>query len=49
MTHEIIDSKNAYVEQIKNVLSSTESARFAVEYFFLSGFTSLADELEHIT
>lgn len=44
--HDIIDNRNEkLVNHINRILSSTESARFAVGYFFLSGFTSIAKEL----
>lgn len=46
MAHDIIDNRNEKLaDHIKRILSSTESARFAVGYFFLSGFTSIEKEL----
>src|SRR2546423_11060241 len=50
MPHDIIDNRKdrLLVDQIKIILGSTEAARFAVGYFFLSGFTPLADQLEHV-
>jgi hypothetical protein len=50
MPHDIIDNRKErlLVDQIKIILGSTEAARFAVGYFFLSGFTPLADQLEHV-
>src|SRR3984893_1048730 len=51
MTHDIIDNRRKdrlLVDQIKTILGSTDAARFAVGYFFLSGFTPLADQLEHV-
>src|ERR1017187_3553353 len=50
MPHDIIDNRKErlLVDQIKTILGSTEAARFAVGYFFLSGFTPLADQLEHV-
>ena len=46
-THDIIDNrKEILVDHINRILSSTEAARFAVGYFFLSGLTSIA-EREH--
>src|SRR5271157_5120197 len=43
-THDIIDNRNEkLVDHIKRILSSTERARFAVGYFFLSGLTAIAD------
>ncbi|MBM4044236.1 MAG: helicase [Planctomycetes bacterium] len=45
-THDIIDNRNEkLVDHIRRILGSTESARFAVGYFFLSGLTSIADKL----
>jgi hypothetical protein len=39
-THDIIDNRNQLlIDNIRRILSSTEAARFAVGYFFLSGFT----------
>ncbi len=39
-THDIIDNrKEKLVDHINHILSSTEAARFAVGYFFLSGLT----------
>jgi hypothetical protein len=36
-THDIIDNRNErLVDHIDRILASTESARFAVGYFFLS-------------
>lgn len=45
-THDIIDNRNEkLVDHINRILSSSEAARFAVGYFFLSGFTSIAHRL----
>lgn len=44
--HDIIDNrKEKLVAHINRILSSTESARFAVGYFFLSGLESIAHRL----
>jgi superfamily II DNA or RNA helicase len=44
--HDIIDNRNEkLVDHINRILSSTEAARFAVGYFFLSGFASIAEKL----
>ena len=44
--HDIIDNrKEKLVDHINRILSSTESARFAVGYFFLSGLESIAQRL----
>jgi len=49
MPHDIIDNRNdRLVDQINTILGSTEAARFAVGYFFLSGFTAIADKLVHV-
>ena len=48
-THDIIDNrKEILVDHINRILSSTDSARFAVGYFFLSGLTSIADKLKGV-
>ena len=49
MLHDIIDNRNEkLVEHINLILDSTEKARFAVGYFFLSGFQSIAEELKDV-
>lgn len=49
MQHDIIDNRNEKLaEHINLILDSTERARFAVGYFFLSGFQSIAKELQHV-
>jgi hypothetical protein len=46
MAHDIIDNRNEkLVDHINRILGSTEAGRFAVGYFFLSGFTSIAERL----
>jgi len=48
-THDIIDNrKEKLVDHINQILSSTESARFAVGYFFLSGLTSIGQKLADV-
>jgi superfamily II DNA or RNA helicase len=48
-THDIIDNrKEILVDHINQILSSTDSARFAVGYFFLSGLTSIANKLKGV-
>lgn len=48
-THDIIDNrKEILVDHINRILGSTEAARFAVGYFFLSGLTSIADKLKGV-
>lgn len=45
-THDIIDNREQkLVDQIHRILSSTEAARFAVGYFFVSGLDSMAEQL----
>ena len=49
MPHDIIDNRSEkLVEHINLILDSTERARFAVGYFFLSGFQSIAEELKGV-
>ena len=50
MTHDIIDNRNEkLIEHVNLILDSTDHARFAVGYFFLNGFTSIAKELQDLT
>ncbi len=50
MTNDIIDNRNEkLVDNVNLILDSTDSARFAVGYFLLSGFTSIAKELQNLT
>jgi hypothetical protein len=45
-THDIIDNRTQkLVDHINRILASTDSASFAVGYFFLSGLTSVAERL----
>jgi hypothetical protein len=47
--HDIIDNRNErLVDHINQIISSTEAVRFAVGYFFLSGFTSIAQKLDGV-
>src|SRR6185312_11886570 len=47
--HDIIDNRaEKLVEHINRILGSSESARFAVGYFFLSGLESIAKSLAHV-
>ena len=42
MPHDIIDNRDEkLVEHIKSILGSTDSARFAGGYFFLSGLVAI--------
>ncbi len=48
-THDIIDNRrDKLVDSIKRMLDSTEYARFAVGYFFLSGLESIAERLDGV-
>src|SRR5216110_2907307 len=48
-THDIIDNRSEkLVEHINRILGSTEAARFAVGYFFLSGLESIAKSLAQV-
>ena len=48
-THDIIDNRSEkLVDHINRILGSTDSARFAVGYFFLSGLESIAKSLAHV-
>ena len=45
-THDIIDNRaEKLADHINRILTSSESARFAMGYFFLSGFESIAQHL----
>jgi superfamily II DNA/RNA helicase len=47
--HDIIDNrKQKLVDHINRILSSTDAARFAVGYFFLSGLESIAQRLASV-
>jgi superfamily II DNA/RNA helicase len=47
--HDIVDNRHEkLVDHINRILSSSEAARFAVGYFFLSGFAGIARELSGI-
>jgi len=48
-THDIVDNRNEkLVDHINRILASTEAARFAVGYFFLSGLESIAERLKGV-
>jgi len=50
MRHDIIDNRERKLAaSIKPLLAESERAKFAVGYFFISGFKLVADELEKIT
>lgn len=44
--HDIIDNRSEkLVDHLNQILSTSESARFAVGYLFLSGLTNIAERL----
>jgi superfamily II DNA or RNA helicase len=48
-THDVIDNREQrLVDHINQILSTTELARFAVGYFFASGFEAIAERLENV-
>ncbi len=48
-THDIIDNrKEKLVDHVNRILNSSEAARFAVGYFFLSGLEGIEDSLSDI-
>ena len=50
MQHDIIDNRERKLAQsVKPLLSESDKAKFAVGYFFISGFKFIADELEKIS
>jgi HKD family nuclease len=50
MTTDIITNHQPpdLADSIRSILPSCESAKFAVGYFFLSGFTAIADQLDNV-
>ncbi len=45
-THDIIDNRTEkLVDHIRRMLASSESAKFAVGYFFVSGLESVAEQM----
>ncbi|PIP07320.1 MAG: helicase, partial [Syntrophobacterales bacterium CG_4_8_14_3_um_filter_49_14] len=48
-THDIIDNRQEkLVDHINRILDSSDAARFAVGYFFLSGLTAISEKLSRI-
>jgi len=49
MPHDIIDNRtDKLVDHIRQILPGSQSARFAVGYFFLSGLEAIADQLANV-
>jgi HKD family nuclease len=47
--HDIVDNRNEkLIDHINKILDSTEVAKFAVGYFFVSGLTAIKDHLKDI-
>jgi hypothetical protein len=47
--HDIIDNRRVrLVDQINRLLDTTEAARFAVGYFFVSGLEGIAEKLGRV-
>lgn len=47
--HDIIDNQTeSLADHIRSLFANTERAKFAVGYFFLSGFQAIADRLEDV-
>ena len=50
MPQDIIDNRNEkLIDNVTLILEDTEQARFAVGYFFLSGFIGIAEALQNVT
>ncbi len=48
-THDIIDNRSEkLVDHLNQMLGSSDRARFAVGYLFLSGLTGVADRLGNL-
>jgi len=49
MPHDIIDNRtDKVIDHIRRILPGSQSARFAVGYFFLSGLEAVADQLANV-
>jgi hypothetical protein len=47
--HDIIDNRDEkLIDHIRQILPGSQSARFAVGYFFLSGLEAVADQLANV-
>ena len=49
-SHNVIDNRTEkLVDHIRQILDSSDTARFAVGYFYVSGFAAIADRLDRIS
>lgn len=49
-THDIVNNRREpLVDHINRILTSTDAARFAVGYFFVSGLESIAERLASVS
>src|SRR3954468_6998721 len=49
MSHDIIDNRRTkLIDHLRRIMDSSEGAKFAVGYLFLSGLESIADKLEQM-
>jgi len=49
LTHDVIDNRSdKLVDHIRRILPGSQSAKFAVGYFFLSGLESVSDTLDGV-
>jgi len=49
LTHDIIDNRHEkLIDHIRRILPTSQSAKFAVGYFFLSGLEAVADQLSNV-
>src|SRR5687767_4804323 len=49
MPHDIVDNRQIkLVDKIRETLPGSQSLKFAVGYFFLSGLEAVADQLENV-
>jgi hypothetical protein len=49
MSHDIIDNRHEkLIDHIRQILPGSQSAKFAVGYFFLSGLEAVADQLANV-
>jgi hypothetical protein len=49
MMHDIIDNRHEpLIDNVRRILPGSQSAEFAVGYFFLSGLETVADQLANV-